>query len=169
MKRAYVNYIFDICPFNFATANFLFFFQVKLPRTAVRTFRTIREAAQTTAFDAVINRRRKAAVLINAYRLARMIRQTLAAACRLYAAVTVAVNELVAFMDTFMLVQITVKAIMQRLHIKWMQTNRRLIKNKAGLSFRQSRLLYIAKKFICEFTFKAKNQLCRFPDDTLLQ
>lgn len=68
-----------------------------------------------------------------------------------------------------MLVQIAIEAIVQHLHIKWMQTNRRLIKNKAGLSFRQSRLLYIAKKFICEFTFKAKNQLCRFLDDTLLQ
>ena len=68
-----------------------------------------------------------------------------------------------------MLVQITVKAIVQRLYIKRMQANRRLIKNKAGLSFCQSRLLYIAKKFICKFTFKAKNQLCRFSDDTLLQ
>lgn len=160
---------FDICSLNFPTANFLFFFQIKLPRTTVRTFRTIRIAAQATAFEAVINRRRKTAVLINAYRLARMIRQTLAAACRLYAAVTVAVNEPVAVTNTLMLVQIAIEAIVQRLHIKWMQANRRLIKNKAGLSFRQSRLLYIAKKFICEFTFKAKNQLCRFPDDTLLQ
>lgn len=160
---------FDICPLNFPTANFLFFFQIKLPRAAVRTFRTIRETAQTTAFDARVNRSCKTAVLINAYRFARMIRHSLAAACRLHAAVMVAVNEPITFMDTFMLVQITVKSIMQRLHIKRMQTNRRLIKNKAGLSFRQSRLLYIAKKFICEFTFKAKNQLCRFPDDTLLQ
>ena len=160
---------FDICPLNFPTANFLFFFQIKFPRTAVRTFRTIREAAQTTAFDACVNRSCKTAVLINAYRLARVIRHSLAAACRLYAAVTVAVNEPVAVTNTLMLVQIAIEAIVQRLHIKWMQANRRLIKNKAGLSFRQSRLLYIAKKFICEFTFKAKNQLCRFPDDTLLQ
>lgn len=86
------------------------------------TFRTIWIAAQATAFEAVINRRRKTAVLINAYRLARMIRQTLAAACRLYAAVMIAVNEPVAFMDTFMLVQIAIEAIVQRLYIQWMQT-----------------------------------------------
>ena len=127
------------------------------------------EAAQATAFNARVNRRSKAAVFINADRFARMIRHPLAAACRLHAAVAVAVNEPVAVTNTLMLVQIAIEAIVQRLHIKWMQANRRLIKNKAGLSFRQSRLLYIAKKFICEFTFKAKNQLCRFPDDTLLQ
>lgn len=100
---------------NFVTVNLLLFFQIKFPRTAVRTFRTIREAAQATAFNARVNRSSKAAVFVNADRFARMIRHTLAAARRLHSAVAVAVNEPVAVMDTFMLVQIAVKAIVQRL------------------------------------------------------
>ena len=106
---------FDICPFKITATNILFFFQIKFPRTAVRTFRTIREAAQATAFDARVNRSCKTAVFVNADRFARMIRHALAAARRLHTAVAVAVNEPVAVMDTFMLVQITVKAIVQRL------------------------------------------------------
>lgn len=100
---------------NFTPANILLFFQIKFPRTAVRTFRTIREAAQATAFDARVNRRCKTAVFVNADLFARMIRHTLAAARRLHTAVAVAVNEPVAFANTFMLVQIAVKAIVQRL------------------------------------------------------
>lgn len=156
-------------PIKFSNSKFPILLPDKTPTHNRQDFPYNPGNSQTTAFDAVINRRRKTAVLINAYRLARMIRQTLAAACRLYAAVTVTINEPAALTNTLMLVQIAIEAIVQHLHIKRMQTNRRLIKNKAGLSFRQSRLLYIAKKFICEFTFKAKNQLCRFPDDTLLQ
>ena len=100
---------------NFTPANILLFFQIKFPRTTVRTFRAIGEAAQATAFDARVNRGSKTAVFVNANRFARMIRHTLAAARRLHAAVAVAVNELIAFMNTFMLVQIAVKAIVQRL------------------------------------------------------
>lgn len=100
---------------NFVTANPLLFFQIKFPRTAARTFRTIREVAQATAFNARVNRSSKAAVLVNTDRFARMIRHTLAAARRLHTAVAVAVNEPVAVMDTFMLIQIAVKAIVQRL------------------------------------------------------
>ena len=98
---------------NFTPANILLFFQIKFPRTTVRTFRAIGEAAQATAFNARVNRSSKAAVFINADRFARMIRHTLAAACRLHAAVAVAVNEPVAFTNTFMLVQIAVEAIVQ--------------------------------------------------------
>ena len=100
---------------NFVTANHLLFFQIKFPRTAVRTFRTIREATQATAFNARVNRSSKAAVLINTDRFARMIRHTLAAARRLHTAVAVAVNERVAVMDTFMLIQIAIETIVQRL------------------------------------------------------
>ena len=106
---------FDICPFKITATNILFFFQIKFPRTAVRTFRTIREAAQAAAFDARVNRSSKTAVLINAYRLARVIRHSLAAACRLHTAIMIAINEPVAVVNTFMLIQITIKAIMQRL------------------------------------------------------
>lgn len=100
---------------NFITANILLFFKIKFPHTAVRTFRTIREAAQATAFDARVNRSSKTAVFVNADRFARMIRHTLAAARRLHTAVAVAVNKPVAFTNAFMLVQIAVKAIVQRL------------------------------------------------------
>ena len=100
---------------NFITANILLFFKIKFPHTAVRTFRTIREAAQATAFDARVNRSSKTAVFVNTDRFARMIRHTLAAARRLHTAVAVAVNKPVAFTNAFMLVQIAVKAIVQRL------------------------------------------------------
>ena len=127
---------------NFTPANILLFFQIKFPRTAVRTFRTIREAAQAAAFDARVNRSSKAAIFINADRFARMIRHALAAACRLHTAVVIAVNKPVAVMNTFMLVQIAVKAIVQRL-LQALKSGilRQLQKLLDALSFNHSKAL----------------------------
>lgn len=133
---------FDICPFKITATNILFFFQIKFPRTAVRTFRAIREAAQAAAFDARVNRSSKAAIFINADRFARMIRHALAAACRLHTAVVIAVNKPVAVMNTFMLVQIAVKAIVQRL-LQALKSGilRQLQKLLDALSFNHSKAL----------------------------